>query len=389
MNNLNHFLNKNNISLLWDVFLDEIKIDRNNIDLLKNIKIVFEANIKPFSKQINSNLPLIDINKNFLTQIVLAVNRIFPQLKNENQFKQIAISNEDISVPYKIEDIQAERKNNFELELEKKKMELENYMTFQKPKNLDFSDKNLDGKITAIDSLIAEKMAQRKLDIEQIQTNNNIIPPENWLKPTETSVKINKYMEQTNNNFSKNTGRPRYLNIDSNNSSISFDNDIIDLNKDLVSKSNKKVSWNENNVFLQVEESDSLEPSIFKKLKKTDIENTNTNVNTNKNANTNTNANIEQNKYIEQKSVPLSVYESKLDILQRSNTSSQNSVVTQNVPIIPNNEFVRQLNEMNDKIEKLYGTVEKILDLLSNKTNILESQHTFESNNNLESNTFE
>ena len=37
-----------------------------------------------------------------------------------------------------------------------------NYMTLKKPKDFDFSDRESDEKITAMDSLVAEKMTQRK-----------------------------------------------------------------------------------------------------------------------------------------------------------------------------------------------------------------------------------
>ena len=80
MSNLSKFNNNQNINLLWDVLLDEICINTNNKSLVSNIKTVFESNIKLFTYNPNANI--MNINKQFLSQVVLAVNRLFPNLKS-------------------------------------------------------------------------------------------------------------------------------------------------------------------------------------------------------------------------------------------------------------------------------------------------------------------
>lgn len=187
--NISKFLNKQNLKLLWDVLLDELKIDTSNKAIVSNIRTVFESNIQPFTKNTTANMvgnmQLVSLNKQFLSQVVIAVNRLFPNLKQEQEFKRIQISSEEAQImdPYKIEDIREARQDNFEKQLQKKRVEFENSINLQKPKELDFSEKVDDGKIQEMDALIAETMARRKFDIDQIQ--HNLIPedPENWLQP--------------------------------------------------------------------------------------------------------------------------------------------------------------------------------------------------------------
>ncbi len=83
----------------------------------------------------NSNIfktELININKYFLSQLINAINILIPNLDevNNNETKQnlkkINISDEVINEPYKVEDIQSLRLNNFEKELEIKKNDFDN-----------------------------------------------------------------------------------------------------------------------------------------------------------------------------------------------------------------------------------------------------------------------
>ena len=193
--NVSKFLNKQNLKLLWEVLLDELKIDPTNKPLLTNIRTVFESNINPFTKNtsINSNVQLVNLNKQFLSQVVIAVNRLFPNLKQEQDFKRIQISSEDVMNPYKIEDIHEARQDDFENQLKIKRSEFENSINLQKPKEMDFTEKIDDGKIKEMDTLIAETIARRNFDIEQINkvTNVNIEDPENWLNPQKITKNIN------------------------------------------------------------------------------------------------------------------------------------------------------------------------------------------------------
>ena len=348
MSNLSQFINKININLLWDVLLDELNININNKNLISNVRTVFEGNVKPFTTKINPKTSIMDLNKQFLSQVVLAVNRLFPNIKNDQGLKKIIITDEEAFEPYKIEDIHASRQSDFDKEVERKRMELDNYMTPQKPKELDFSYNNSDGKIKAMDSLVADKLAERNLEFETFKTtihNTSGIDPEKWLSPKETSVKGEKYSpivtQQTNN-------RLKHINID--NSNIIPDD-----------RNQKKVSWNDNN-------NEETSINIFQKLKRqSHIEDTpiseDITINEEKYIS-------EQKQYVEQQSQPLP------NIIQEQINRATIVQQSVNAPIIPKNEVIKQLNDMNTKIDSLYDMVSKLTNIIQeltvDKSNILD-----------------
>jgi phage tail sheath protein FI len=94
--------------------------------------------------------------------------------------KLINISEEIIGEPYKVEDIHNARQTDFEKQVSDKRNEFESSINVKKPQPVDFSDKvEPEMKIMEMEALIAETMAKRKFDIEQIQgtnpnTNTNI-----------------------------------------------------------------------------------------------------------------------------------------------------------------------------------------------------------------------
>lgn len=347
MSTLSQFKNKDNLKLLWDVLLDELNINLTNKNLINSIRTVFESNINPFTAKVNPKSNIMELNKQFLSQLVLAVNRLFPNLKQEQNIKRITISNEEVTEPYKIEDIHASRQTEFEKEVERKRMEMENYMTPQKPKELDFLDRNSYDKIKAMDSLVADKMAQRNMEIELFQNSNynSTIESDKWLTPKETSIKNEKttidqkLIIKNNQNL-----RLKHISIDSNNNNT--------LSIDEPDQKIKKVSWDD-----QYDKESSI--NIFNKLKKQPIVESNTNDIINI-------ANEKQ--YIEQQSMPLP------DVKQEEIIRNKITLPTpSNEPIIPKTEIIRQLNEMNKKIDNLYEMIFKLTNIMEkNNTDILE-----------------
>jgi hypothetical protein len=320
MSNLPQFTNTQNLNLLWDVLLDEIHINASNKTLITNIKTIFESNIKPFTSRANPNLNIMELNKQFLSQVVLAVNRLFPNLKKEQNVHKITIFSEieDNLEPYKIEDIQSLRQSEFEKEVERKKMELDTYMTPPKPKELDFSNSNLDGKITSMDSLIADKLEQRNLEIECLQNSNynSDIDSEKWLTPKETSIKnenINFFKKSINN---------------TNNNNINLTINELEQNKI------KKVSFEKEDTTI----------NVFSKLKKQTVETINLN-----------------NSYDEQQSLPLPL---PFPLAEDKQEHIPINKKKDNDPILPKIEIINQLNDMNTKIDKLYELVFKLTNLI-------------------------
>lgn len=259
MKNTEEFVKKQNIELLWDVLLDELSIDANNKQVAGNIRMVFEKNINPFLSKVNPSANLIELNKTFLRQLIIAINKLFPQLRN---IKKIQIGDEFSDKPYKIEDIHSARQSDFEKQLEQQKHDFEMTMNPLKPNEMDFSEKFQETKITSMDALIAETVAKRNFDLEQVQyaNYNTTTQPSDWLSSKETSVKTEK--QQQYENVQREMQKNKYL-------------------QPISSQPNQKgnnVSWNEENISFEIQENQiqqeipSLrsenENNIFSKLKK-------------------------------------------------------------------------------------------------------------------------
>lgn len=196
MKNTDEFIKRQNIELLWEILLDELGIDLSNKQVLQNIRLVFEKNIGLFTAKANPNVRLVELNKLFLKQITIALNTLFPSLRT---MKRINIGEEFPDKPYKIEDIHSVRQNQFEKQLEQKRLDFEVTMNPGKPNEMDFTDKFQETKITSMDSLIAETVAKRNFDIEQIQySNNSSNQSADWLSPKETSLKTEKQQQYEN-----------------------------------------------------------------------------------------------------------------------------------------------------------------------------------------------
>jgi hypothetical protein len=247
MNILLEFSSKKNIDLLWDILLDELNIKTNN-NLTLQIRTIFEANIKPFVSKANPNKNLINLNKDFLSQILIALNKL-----NQN-FKKINISNEELNIAYKIEDIQSYRQNEFEKDLLNKQKEFDNIINPPKPKELDFSIKEKENKITEMEKLIKETIATRNYDIEQLTNNNTKINPNTNIninellnlneKDNKKKVKwdeklISNENETDNIQYVDNYNYDYNNNINNNITDISIQSQIININNEIVNINQK------------------------------------------------------------------------------------------------------------------------------------------------------
>lgn len=272
MNNLQQFKTVKNVNMLWEVLLDELKINHQNTSLVSNVRSVFENNISLFLSKANPNSGLMNLNKIFLSQIVTAVNRLFPNINQQQQStKLINISDEIVNEPYKVEDIQSARQTEFEAQLNQKRSEFENLTTHKKPKEVDFSDKAEISKIKEMEALIAETIAKRNFEIDQINTNMNAninsVSSDEWLKPNNTSVRAEKQQPIVSDNSQR---KHKYVNV-------SEQEPPLFLTRSDSTSSLKKVSFNEgNNVTMTIEEYREPETqeviniptNIFNKLKK-------------------------------------------------------------------------------------------------------------------------
>ena len=65
--NINNFMNKQNIEVLWEVLLDVFKITDMDTHMVANMRSVLDSNIRPFiiSMKHNNTITLINMNKNY------------------------------------------------------------------------------------------------------------------------------------------------------------------------------------------------------------------------------------------------------------------------------------------------------------------------------------
>jgi len=233
---IQNFLTKDNIQTLWDVVVDE-----NIFKFLEkaqqiNVLNIFNENLKGFfetekTKAIN----LIYLNKKY---IMLILNYITKNFKN-NITNKIKIYDEpEEKVPITYEEIQNEKKSQFEMDLIKRQQEFTNAITKQVPDVPDFKDNFKDEPIGEMEKMIQEITRKRNYDVEQInqsyQKGND-----QWMKPQETSIKSEKYLSQIQENI-----EDQKKNVTWGNNEIIFDDDK-NLDQDIFKKL-KKVNTNEN-----------------------------------------------------------------------------------------------------------------------------------------------
>ena len=339
--NISKFLNKQNIKLLWDVLLDELQIDTNNKTIVTNIRTVFESNINPFTSSANKipHLMLVDLNKQFLSQVVIAVNRLFPNLKKEKEFKLINITSEEIVEPYKVEDIHSARQDNFEKQVLRKRLEFEKSINLNKPAELDFSEKMDDGKIKEMDSLIAETIARRKFDIEQLQ-------------PKMTSENSELWIQSQSQPQQQKQSKPLQQQINTNK----------DANK---SVQKKKVSWTEGKL------SNNILQGILTNNDYNDYNDDNQDFQDNQDNQENVSLLIEEKLSNQSNTLNLSPLENSLNIFNKiKKVKDVNANANANSQI---NETL--INELNQKYDELNNKVDFLIGLMTKLTNHFEINH--------------
>jgi len=268
--NTNLFLNKDNVSTIWDVISDEDIFKFQSREIQGLVFQMFTNNLKGFyevERQKTNNL--MDINKKYILLILNHIKQTYPQ-KIYNKIKIFDEVPVKESITY--EDIQNDRKTQFEKDLQLKQQEFEDSITLKAPPVPEFADKHKDNPISEMDKSIQEMIAKRNYEVEQINTHYQSTANQvnNWLKPQDTSIKTEKLTppnkkEEPQKIYSKS----KYLNLDENQES---NNQIL----------KKSVTWGEN---IQMDENiginfeDEMEASIFKKLKKVESKNPSENIN--------------------------------------------------------------------------------------------------------------
>jgi hypothetical protein len=177
------FTANENIDLLWEIILEEEFIrkvvSREKIVEFRNYFIV---QIKEFhNATAKLNIPLVQLNKQFITNFMMVLQK--PTTTPNTQNKQL----------YTSQEIQAERKSQFENDLTRKQNEFTRAMSVPVPEIPKFSE-DLDKPIgSAMDELIAKTLAERNYEIQQIQ--QQMPPPQTPNSSQEQSQQQFKYIK--------------------------------------------------------------------------------------------------------------------------------------------------------------------------------------------------
>ena len=230
----NDFLKSENIDLLWEILIDDpfSYIPQDEMGKFRSYfmnETTLFYNTYSNSPEIKNN-NLMSLNQIFLRKIIQQSKPPLKQPQQQpQQQQQMQQQPQHQQQLYKAEDIQTDRINKFELDLNKKRQEFENSITLQKPPVPTFEDKKSEHMpINEMEALIAQTLLQRNYDVKNIQpiNNNNA----SWLQPTETSIKMEN--QTSNNNAIK------YIKI-GREQLPSLTTEIID-----ITQPEKKVSWN-------------------------------------------------------------------------------------------------------------------------------------------------
>jgi hypothetical protein len=186
------FITNENIDLLWEIILEEEFIRK----LVSREKIVefrnyFIVQIKEFYNATSKlNIPLVQLNKQFITNFMMVMRTqqvTPPEVSPQNvQNKQL----------YTSQEIQAERKSQFENDLTRKQNEFTRAMTVPVPEIPKFGE-DLDKPIgSAMDELIAKTLAERNYEIQQIQRQIPAPPPPQQTPQSQQQIKYIKIGEE-------------------------------------------------------------------------------------------------------------------------------------------------------------------------------------------------
>ena len=240
---MQNFLTDQNVSMLLEIIMDEDFMRVQPLDVIDATKFVFYNNIRGFYENEKSNAnDLIDLNKQYIMLILRHVQSdLIKKATPVNTSKQRVT----------FEEIQNDKRSQFERDLNARQSEFTSAMTTPVPPVPKFSDNAQDESMVEMEQAIKQMTEQRKYDVDQIAnsfTGQILVPPQ------ETSVNNEKFrrpiIKQVIPSQSQRNPGIRYIKIENTEAQLD-DAAIVDLTK-------------------RDEDNSSFERNIFSKLKKVD-----------------------------------------------------------------------------------------------------------------------
>lgn len=192
MNIDNEFISIDNKRLLWDLLLKNNVFSNIPTDKEQRVKHLFENNIASIeieSKSEGSQRNLAQLNKLFISKIVLEMNKLktvkktvsFDKNTDLKPISKPELSDRNIITAEKQHQI---RQTEFNKQLEGKQQEFSNMINADTPSKIDFSDSPEEQHITDMDDRIATMMSSRESDIKTLF--NDKPPPSKIINKSET-----------------------------------------------------------------------------------------------------------------------------------------------------------------------------------------------------------
>jgi hypothetical protein len=260
------FITNDNVELLWEIITEEdiVKvIPKNRTNEFRQFYI---GQVKQYYELVGaSNLPLVKMNQDFISGFMKKLQPVPPQQTQQKERpKQKEL--------YTAEEIQIDKRSQFDSDLNRKQNEFKNAMTVPVPEIPKFGDQ-LDKPIgNAMDELIAKTLAERNYDVQMIQkqhANGGVANVEQFLKGQETSVKVAKPGYKATTTVSQ-QNQIKYIKIgDDIDENAVISNSVVDLSSPRLERLDKKnVSWG-NNEYQEFGQQNSIESqnTLFSKLK--------------------------------------------------------------------------------------------------------------------------
>jgi hypothetical protein len=154
--NISNFLTKQNISMIWDVISDEDIFKFLARDGQLKISEVFTNKLKGFyDNEILKTNTLIELNKKYILLMLTFIKKNYPQKPSKiTILEEVSPTNQKNLITY--EEIQNDRKSQFDKDLSRHQEEFANAMTLKVPPVPDFNDKVEEKPITEMEKIIKE-----------------------------------------------------------------------------------------------------------------------------------------------------------------------------------------------------------------------------------------
>ena len=157
-----------NKEMLWELLRDNQAFKGLTNTQYNNVITIFNTTL---NQTTTANKPLMELNKEFISSMLQQLNSIKSNTLQDNVKNNI--------VDPKVlthQEIQKQKRSEFENNLEKRQGEFTKYMKIHVPDAIDFGDNIKEEPISNVDSLIHEKMKERSYDVvdKQEDITNNV-----------------------------------------------------------------------------------------------------------------------------------------------------------------------------------------------------------------------